>query len=150
MPDSRDKSGRRENIFEILDGMMFQMSKTKKMFMIMILTTLILPPLALMVMTSVFDPPLNEQLDERLQIHLQNGDITYEEYENFKSKVIDKGRTDLLINPPQLIIFTISLVWLGIGIRQWVVLSKWDKRYQRFKQKQEYIDKKLSDTFDDD
>ena len=150
MPDFRDESGRRENIFEILDGMMFQMSKTKKMFMIMILTTLILPPLALMVMTSVFDPPLNEQLDERLQIHLQNGDITYEEYENFKSKVIDKGRADLLINPPQLIIFTISLVWLGIGIRQWVVLSKWDKRYQRFKQKQEYIDKKLSDTFDDD
>lgn len=149
MPNSGDPSKNHENIFEILDGIMFQMSKTKKIFMIMILTTLILPPIALLVMTSVFDSPFNEKLDTRLQEHLKNGDITNEEYENIKSKVVDKGRTEIFFNPPQLIIFTISLVWLGIGIRQWFVLSQWDKKYQRFKQKQADVDKKLSDSFDE-
>jgi len=150
MPDSKDDSEKHENIFEILDGMMFQMGKTKKIFMIMILTTLILPPLALIVMTSVFDSPFNEKLDERLQDYLKSGDITDEEYQNIKSKVIDRGRTNIFINPPQLIIFAISIVWLGIGIRQWIVLSKWDKKYQKFKLKQADIDKKLSDNYDGD
>lgn len=145
MDNSGNGSEKRENIFEILDGIMFQMGKTKKIFMIMILTTLIIPPLALIVMVSVFDSPFDEKLEMRLQTHLSNGDITEEEYKNIKSKVIDRGTTKLLLAPPQLIIFTISLVWLGIGIRQWFVLSKWDKKYQRFKEKQADIDKKLSD-----
>ncbi len=145
MTDSSKDSEKRENVFEILDGIMFQMGNTKKIFMIMILTTLILPPLALLVMTSVFDSPFDEKLEMRLQNHLSNGDISEEEYENIKSKVIDRGRTNLLLNPPQLIIFAISLVWLGIGVRQWFVLSKWDKKYARFKAKQADIDKKLSD-----
>jgi len=101
-------------------------------------------------MTSIFDSPFNEKLDERLQNHLESGDITEEEYQNIKSKVIDRGRTNLFLNTPQLIIFTISIVWLGIGIRQWVVLSKWDKKYQRFKTQQADIDKKLADNFDED
>jgi len=148
MTDSKDSSKTHENVFEILDGIMFQMSNTKKIFMIMILTTLILPPIALLVMTTVFDSPFNEKMDIRLQEYLKNGDITDEEYEKFKSKIIDKGRTAIFLNPPQLAIFTVSLVWLGVGIRQWFVLSKWDKKYLRFKQKQADIDKELSDNFE--
>ncbi len=148
MTDSKDSSKTHENVFEILDGIMFQMSNTKKIFMIMILTTLILPPIALLVMTTVFDSPFNEKMDIRLQEYLKNGDITDEEYEKFKSKIIDKGRTAIFLNPPQLVIFTVSLVWLGVGIRQWFVLSKWDKKYLRFKQKQADIDKELSDNFE--
>ena len=151
MTNSKDNSNEKhENIFEILDGIMFQLSKTKKIFMIMILTTLILPPLALLVMTSIFDTPFNEKLDERLQSHLKSGDITEEEYQNIKEKVIDRGRVNLFLHPPQLIIFAISLVWLGIGIRQWFVLSKWDEKYQRFMTKQADIDKKLSDNLEDE
>lgn len=149
MPDSGNSSKKHENIFEILDGIMFQMGKTKKIFMIMILTTLILPPIALLVMTSVFDSPFNEKLDERLQEYLERGDITDEEYEKIKSKIIDRERTNIFLNPPQLVIFLISLVWLGVGVRQWFVLSKWDKKYQRFKQKQADVDKQLSDDFED-
>ena len=151
MTNSKDNSNENhESIFEILDGMMFQLGKTKKIFMIMILTTLILPPIALLVMTSVFDSPFNEKLDERLLSHLDSGDITEEEYNNMKEKIIDRGRTELFLNPPQLVIFTISLIWLGIGIRQWFVISKWDKKYQRFKTKQADIDKKLLDDTEDE
>lgn len=151
MTDSKDNSNKNhESIFEILDGMMFQLSKTKKIFMIMILTTLILPPIALLIMTSVFDSPFNEKLDDRLLNYLESGDITEEEYNSIKEKIIDRGRTELFLKPPQLVIFVISLIWLGIGIRQWIVISKWDKKYQRFKAKQADIDKKLSDDSDDD
>jgi len=149
--DSKDNSNENhESIFEILDGMMFQLGKTKKIFMIMILTTLILPPIALLIMTSVFDSPFNEKLDERLLSYLDSGDITEEEYKNIKEKIIDRGRTELFLKPPQLVIFTISLIWLGIGIRQWIVISKWDKKYQRFKTKQADIDKELSDNSEDE
>jgi len=153
MSNPKDNS-ERENIFELLDGLMFQLSRTKKMMMIIILTTLIIPPVALLVMTSVFDSPFHEnfeqRLEDRLQFRLQNGEITSEEYQHIKNTVSDRGPRHLFLNGPQLTIFAISLVWLGIGIRQWVVLSKWDKRYRLFKKKQEDIDKKLEDNSDND
>jgi predicted transcriptional regulator len=50
--------------------------------------------------------------------------------------------------PPQvalarIIPILVSLVWLGIGIRQWFVLSKWSKKYERYKELQKRIDAKL-------
>ncbi len=145
---AKDKK-ERENIFEILDGIMFQLSKTKKMFLIMILTILIIPPAALLVMTSVTEPPFHEQLEQRLQERLDRGGITQEEFDNIKNKFgNEKPRNPL--HTPQLIIIVISLVWLGIGIRQWIVLSRWDKKYQNFKANQKEIDKELEDDSSND
>ena len=146
-------SEKRENIFEILDGVMIQLGRTKKMFMIMILTTLIIPPIALLVSTAVLDSPFEDKfqkrMEERLQQRLDSGRITQDEYDRFKDRVVDKEKPPVLLRPPQMIIFVISLVWLGIGIRQWTVLSKWDKKYQKFKKQQEDIDKKLDDDSED-
>jgi len=132
---------------------MFQLGKTKKIFMIMILTTLIIPPVALLVMTSAFDSPfndrLNQRLEERINERCRQNDVTRDECNNIKNKLIDKNRQQILLQPPQLLIFAISLVWLGIGIKQWLSISKWDKKYQRFKEKQEQVDKKLDDYFDE-
>ena len=144
----KDKKENHENIFEILDGIMFQLSKTKKMFLIMILTVLIIPPAALLVMSSATERPFEDQLEQRLQDRLDGGGITQEEFDNIKNKFgNDKPRKSL--HPPQMIIIVISLVWLGVGIRQWVVLSKWDKKYQQFKAKQKEIDKELEDDYDE-
>ena len=146
---AKDKKQERENIFEILDGIMFQLSKTKKMFLIMILTILIIPPSALLVMSSFTEPPFQEKLERRLQEKLDRGGITQEEYDHFKQKLVDE-KPGKVLHPPQLIIIVISLVWLGIGIRQWIVLSKWDKRYQNFKAKEKEIDKELEDESDEE
>jgi len=147
---SKDNNNKdHENIFEILDGIMFQLSRTKKMFLIMILTVLILPPAAILVMTSVSETPFNQQFERRLQEGLEKGDITQDEYQNIKNKFgNDKPRH--LLHPPQLVILIISLIWLGIGIRQWTVLSKWDKKYQQFKEKQKAVDKEFEDDSDDE
>jgi uncharacterized membrane protein len=148
--DKKDKN--RENLFEILDGIMTQLSKTKKMFMIMILTTLIIPPVALLVTTTLFDSPFHEKfeerLEERLQKRLDTKEITLDEYNNIKEKIMSHEKQNPLLRPPEFIIFVISLVWLGIGIRQWMVLSRWDKKYRQFKEKQEEIDKKFEDDSD--
>ena len=148
---SEDKE-KRENIFEILDGVMFQLGRTKKMFMIMILTTLIIPPIALLASTSVLDSPFDDKfqdrLEERLQRQLDSGRINQQQYENIKNQMIDREKPPVLLRPPQMIIFIISLVWLGVGIRQWSTLSKWDIKYQRFKKQQEDIDRKLDDNSD--
>ena len=150
-------SSNRDNhnsIFEIMDGMMFQLSKTKKMFMIMILTTLIIPPIALLAMTTTFDSPFNDRfeqrLEDRLNEQLRRGQITLDEANKIKNQFIDKQRNQVLLQPPQLLIFAISLVWLGIGIKQWLSISKWDKKYQKYKERQEQVDKKLDDYFDDE
>jgi hypothetical protein len=144
----KDRKESRENIFEILDGIMFQISKTKKMFLIMILTILIIPPVALLAMSTVTEQPFQEQLKQRLQERLESGDITQQELENIKNKFGNHKPRDPL-HPPQLIIIVISLAWLGIGIRQWIVLSRWDKRYQNFKTEQKKIDEQLEDDPDE-
>lgn len=136
-----------------MDGMMFQLGKTKKIFMIMILTTLIIPPVALLVMTSAFDSPFNDRFDQRLEERInercRNDHLTRDECNNLKDRLVDRNRQQVLLQPPQLVIFAISLVWLGVGIKQWLSISKWDKKYQRFKEKQEQVDKKLEDYFDE-
>jgi uncharacterized membrane protein len=150
---SKDKENR-DNLFKILDGIMLHLGRTKKMFMIMILTTLIIPPVALLVTTSIFDSPFHEKfeerLEERLQRQLNTGEITQEDYHNIKEKISEHGKPNPLLRPPEFTIFVISLVWLAIGIRQWIVLSKWDKKYKQFKERQKEIDKKFEDEADKD
>lgn len=118
MTDS-DKGG---NIFKIMDEIIFQLNKTKKMFIIMILTIMIIPPVALLFTSVIFDPPFEDQ-EEKTQ---RDGP---------KPKFVIYRVIPLII----------SAVWLGIGIRQWIVLSKWTKKYDRYKKLQEQIDKKLDD-----
>lgn len=151
---SKDKKNKEnENIFEILDGIMLQLSKTKKMFLIMIITTLIIPPIALLAISSAYDFPYQDQfkkdLDAHLQSQLDSGAITKDEHDMIKEKISKRENLNPLLRPHQFIIFAISIIWLAVGIRQWVVLSKWDKRYKQFKENQKKIDKKFEDESDD-
>lgn len=57
------------------------------------------------------------------------------------------GRSDLQFVIP-LVTVSVFLVWLGVGIRQWIVFSKWRRRYQEFKERQKLLDESLD--FDSD
>ena len=58
--DKVDKSDiSRENIFQIMDGIITQLNKTKKMFIIMILTIMIIPPIAFALTFALFGPPFH-------------------------------------------------------------------------------------------
>jgi hypothetical protein len=109
-----------------MDGIIYQLNKTKKMFIIMILTVMILPPITLLISSLVFAPP-------------------YEDSGPVQKKMIPgEGRHYKFFNL-RIVPLIISAVWLGIGIRQWFVLSEWTKKYERYKKLQEEVDKKLED-----
>jgi NADH:ubiquinone oxidoreductase subunit 5 (subunit L)/multisubunit Na+/H+ antiporter MnhA subunit len=40
----------------------------------------------------------------------------------------------------------ISIVWLGVGIRQWIVLSKWTRRYEEYKRRRDEIDRQFDES----
>jgi hypothetical protein len=133
-PDDNNKSKEsRENLFQIMDGIIQQLNFTKKMFIIMIVTIMIIPPLAFAITFALLGPPFPFE-GGRMQ------------HENFGPHPFFGHYFGIL----RFIPFLIALVWLGIGIRQWFVLSGWTKKYERYKELQRKIDEKLdSDSSND-
>jgi len=121
-----DRSSSERNLFKLMDGIIYQLNKTKKMFIIMILTVMILPPITLLISSLVFAPPYEDS--GPVQKKMIPGDGRH--YKFFNLRIVP---------------LIISVVWLGIGIRQWFVLSEWTKKYERYKKLQEEVDKKLED-----
>jgi hypothetical protein len=37
----------------------------------------------------------------------------------------------------------VFLVWLGVGIRQWIVFSRWTQKYRLYKELQKKLDERL-------
>ena len=97
-----------------MDGIIDQLNKTKKMFIIMILSIMIIPPISFVVTFALFGPPFpldNTATHERFGHRFGPGFAT--------ARVVP---------------FLISLIWLGIGIRQVVCpTSKWTKKYELYR-----------------
>jgi energy-coupling factor transporter transmembrane protein EcfT len=127
MVDS-DDLGPNTNIFKIMDSIIYQLNKTKKLFIIMILTIMILPPIGLLIGSLIFAPPYEDTTPKNIQYSGQKY------YKIFNLRVVP---------------LIISAAWLGIGIRQWFILSKWTKKYERYKKLQEQVNKKLDDGNND-
>jgi hypothetical protein len=124
----------KENLFQIMDGIIHQLNTTKKLFIVMILTIMIIPPLSFAITFALFGPPFPFDGGGSRMLHERFGPPQFGHY----------------FAIARFIPFLISLVWLGVGIRQWFVLSKWTKRYQRYKELQRKIDQKLDYDDDDD
>lgn len=123
--DSRDGSG--DNIFKIMDSIIDQLNKTKRTFILMVITIMVVIPLSFAISSALIDRPF--------PVH--GGPPPWE-------------RPGPPQEPPNFwlvrtIPFMIALIWLGVGIRQWIVLSKWTKKYEHYKDLQKKLDKKLSD-----
>jgi hypothetical protein len=130
----RKEEDHKENLFEIMDGIILQLNKTKRMFILMIITILILPPISFVITFAVFGPPM----------FFNDGGMRHE---GFRFGPGGFGHGFALARLIPILIF---IVWLGIGIRQWFVLSKWTKRYERYKELQKKIDEKLDYDNSDD
>ncbi len=51
-------------------------------------------------------------------------------------------RDDLQFVIP-LVYSAVFLLWLGVGIRQWIVFSKWTQKYRLYKELQKRLDERL-------
>lgn len=157
MSGSEDSKKRRhESIFEIIDNVMYHLNTTKKMFMIMIVTTLILPPVIVIGLVAVTDSPESPKAIQRslLLERLKSGDISRQEFIEEIEKGEKRGKGPgfgmLHKQPLHLVLLIVAVFWLGFGIRQWYVLSSWSKKYENYKKRQEELDKKLDDKSEDD
>jgi cell division protein FtsL len=110
-----------QNIFQIMDEVIRQINKTKKMFLIMIVSIIVVVPGTFIVTFA-----------------LAGGS-------SFWNDGAPHG------GPPEgsafgiarAIVIVFVLAWIVIGIRQWFVLSKWTQRYELYKELQKKIDEKL-------
>ncbi len=102
------------SIFKTMDDMVEQINKTKKVFMIL-LVTIIIPPVILEIMFTVFDFSYES-------LHSESGDVIH-----------------------TIVFIMFIGIWVGLGGRYLVVLNRLTKRYQEFKESQEKLDKKLSE-----
>ncbi len=109
MPEDHTRS-----IFKTMDDMVEQINKTKKVFMIL-LVTIIIPPVILEIIFTVFDLSYES-------LHSESGDIIH-----------------------TIVFIMFIGIWVGLGGRYLFVLNKLTKRYQEFKESQEKLDKKLSE-----
>lgn len=116
------------NLFKIIDGILYQLHRTKRMFIVMILTVMILPPVALFVTSLVNEPP----------------------FPGMGRTPPGPGYPDPAYSLMRQLPLIISIVWLGVGIYQWYVLSKWTKKYDRYKERQKQAEAKLGDPTGDE
>jgi len=121
------------NLFKIIDGIVEQLHRTKRMFIIMILTVMILPPVALFVTAVYLEPPFGGWGGGHGR-PLPPG----------------MGAQDPLFSFVKQLPLIISIIWLGVGVYQWAVLSKWTKRYNRYKERQKRAEEKLGNPNDEE
>ncbi len=94
--------------------MVEQINKTKKVFMIL-LVTIIIPPVILEIMFTVFDFSYES-------LHSESGDVIH-----------------------TIVFIMFIGIWVGLGGRYLIVLNRLTRRYQEFKESQEKLDKKLDE-----
>lgn len=186
---SNEDNGRKSNgpsnkdhnsIFQIMDGIMTELNKTRKIFVFMFFSMMILPVTAIIIFMYTFDEPRVDRDELRANIQefntlsqkLKNQMITLEnlqsdgrekelqsllnseEYKQTINRIdeLSQNELELISNEPKtnlykkeirLITFILSIIWMILGIRQYIILSNWGKRYTKFKRQQEEIDKKL-------
>jgi hypothetical protein len=136
---------RTENIFEIMDGIIDQLNNTKRLFIAMILTVMIIPPAVFVITFELLassNPPSPSPLPPPTHIdtgHHKGG---------YRCGGPLGGGNNLLSTITKGVPLIIGILWLGIGIRQWIVLSKWSRKYQKYKELQKKIDEKIDDEED--
>ncbi len=168
------------SIFQIMDRIMTELNKTRKIFVFMFFSMMILPVTTIIIFMYTFDDPkidrddfkTNIQESNMLSQKLKNQMIQLEslppsekekelqsllnsvEYKNTVNRIdeLSQNELNLISNDPinnlhkkeiRLITFILSIIWIILGIRQYIVLSSWGKRYNRFKKQQEEINKKF-------
>ena len=127
MAESKDDKPT-QNIFQIMDQIVHQLNKTKKMFLIMIVSIVVVVPATFIVTFALAGGSSFWNDGPPWDGPPRNGD----------------GPPDgSAFGIARAIVIVFVLAWIVIGIRQWFVLSKWTQRYEIYKELQKKIDEKL-------
>jgi hypothetical protein len=122
-----------ENIFRITDEIVHQLNKTKKMVILMIVSIVVVLPVTHIITFAVIGETVFDDGEGGPPFDDRSGDGSGSPPDSPAFRIV------------QAVIIGTILFWLGIGIRQWFVLSKWTKKYKQYKQLQKKVDEKLMD-----
>jgi hypothetical protein len=122
---SKDKP--MENIFRIMDEIVYQLNRTKKMVILMIVSIIVVLPVVHIITFALIGETIFDDGEEGLLF-------------GHRSVAPPDSATFRIV---QAVIIGTVLFWIGIGIRQWFVFSKWTKKYKQYKDLQKKIDEKL-------
>lgn len=126
-PNKSDKPA--ENVFRIMDEIVHQLNRTKRMFILMIVSIIIILPATHIITFALV------------------GETVFSGGPPFDRSGPPDNPSFRIV---QAVVIGFVLVWIGIGIRQWFVLSKWTKKYKQYKELQKKIDEKLDYDEDDE
>jgi hypothetical protein len=115
-----------QNIFQIMDQIVHQLNKTKKMFLIMIVSIIVVVPATFIVTFA-----------------LAGGSSFWNDGPPWGGPGNGGPPDGSAFGIARAIVIVFVLAWIVIGIRQWFVLSKWTQRYEIYKELQKKIDEKL-------
>jgi cell division protein FtsL len=121
--ESKDNKKPSQNIFQIMDEVIRQINKTKKMFLIMIVSVIVVVPGTFIVTFA-----------------LAGGSSFWRDGGGPPQGGPPDGSA---FGIARVIVIVFVLAWIVVGIRQWFVLSKWTQRYELYKELQKKIDEKL-------
>jgi cell division protein FtsL len=178
--NDRGSNDTSSSIFQIMDRIMKELNKTRKVFVFMFFSMMILPVTTIIIFMYTFDDPkidrgellMNiqefnflsqklknqmiqlenlESLDKQKELQLLLNSEDYKQTinridelsQNELKLVTEEPKNNLHKKEIRLITFILSIIWIILGIRQYIILSSWGKRYNRFKKQQEEIDKKF-------
>jgi hypothetical protein len=129
----------RENIFKIMDGIIDQLNRTKKTFILMVITIMVVIPVSFAISFAVSGPPF--------PYHDGGGPPWWNRGSGpGPDSDPDPDRFWLARAIP----FFVAIAWLAVGIRQWLILNKWSKKYETYRELQRKIDEKLADEKNND
>lgn len=119
-----------ENIFRITDEIVHHLNQTKKMVILMIVSIVIVLPVTHIITFALIGETIFSGEGPPPRFDDRSGG--------------DGGPPDSpAFRIVQAVVIGTILFWIGVGIRQWFVLSKWTKKYKQYKQLQKKIDEKL-------
>ena len=113
----------RFSIIEVIEGFIDKIDQTRKTLLGISLSALILAPLAIgLSIYLILHPHFFFILDE------------YDEF-------------GIFLGVSLAIIIIISISWLVLGIRQYMILKSWNKKYSNYIQRKDQIDNQISSEF---
>jgi hypothetical protein len=123
-----------ENIFRIMDEIVHHLNKTKKMVILMIASIIIVLPATHIITFALIGETIFDDDGQGPPRFDRSGGSP------------DSSAFRIV----QAVVIGTILFWIGIGIRQWFVLSKWTKKYKQYKELQKKIDEKLDYDIDNE
>jgi hypothetical protein len=121
--ENSDTERSRISIIEVIEGFIDKISKIRKTLLGISISALILAPLAIgLSIYLITHPHFFFILDE------------YDEFGVFLSASLG-------------IIIVVSITWLALGVRQYLMLKSWNEKYSSYVRKKEQIDNEISSQF---